>query len=589
MITDTGGTDEAGPLFEGAGGARRILLVVGGGIAAYKACELVRLIRRAGLDVTCVVTQGGQQFVTPMALAALSGSRVYTSLFDLKDEVEMGHIQLSREADLVVVCPATADLLAKMAAGIADDLATTLILATDKPVVAVPAMNVRMWQHEATRRNVDRLRDAGVTVLDPAEGSMACGETGPGRLPEPDEIWAALAAQLGLPQPLLPAGAALSGPQAPALTIDDLAAEALEPEEAEESEEGEEAEDGRPRGGLGSLLSAIIPRSARRAQPLGFDTPDGEGAGDPWSGADPQADPWPGADCVASPGAEDRLSHAGDTPLLARKGQAFAAPPTDRQALNHMVRTGSGAAAPEPLDESGAGAGGLSQPHETFIFDAEGGERPLEGRHVLVTAGPTWEAIDPVRFLANRSSGRQGFAIAGMAAAAGARVSLIAGPVALPTPPGVDRIDVESAEEMAAAVKQALPADIAFMVAAVADWRPAHVAPEKMKKRGSAPPALMLTENTDILASVAANRARPALLVGFAAETENVIPNAISKRKRKGADWIVANDVSTDVMGGTRNTISLITAEGTESFDEMSKLEVARVLVARAAAAVAPA
>ncbi|GHC85929.1 bifunctional phosphopantothenoylcysteine decarboxylase/phosphopantothenate--cysteine ligase CoaBC [Novosphingobium pokkalii] len=398
---------------------KRILLIVGGGIAAYKACELVRLIRKAGADVTCVLTEGGAHFVTAMTLAALSENPVHTTLWDLKNEVEMGHIQLSRQADLVVVCPATADLMARMAAGIADDLATTLLLATDKPVLAVPAMNVRMWQHAATVRNVATLRTSGVTVLEPDVGAMACGEFGPGRLPEPEAVLAAMQAQLA--------------PSPPA-----------------------------------SL----------------------------------------------------------------------------------------------PL--------------------------PLAGRHVLVTAGPTHEPIDPVRYIANRSSGRQGFAIAGAAAAAGARVTLVAGPVTLPTPPGVTRVDVETAREMAAAVQAALPADVAVMVAAVADWRTADAPAHKLKKDGSGtPPPLALVENPDILATLCRDPRRPALVVGFAAETDDVIAHAVAKRARKGADWIVANDVSGDVMGGTANTVHIIDAAGVDSLPEMPKDAVAQAIVARIAATLA--
>ena len=407
---------------------RRILLIVGGGIAAYKTCELVRLIRKGGGEVTCVVTEGGQQFVTPMTLAALSEKPVHTTLWDLKNEAEMGHIQLSREADLVVVCPATADLMARMAAGIADDLATTLLLATDKPVIAVPAMNVRMWEHPATRRNVARLRDDGVTVLEPDEGPMACGEFGAGRLPEPEAIWQAIT-----------------------------------------------------RFGVGSR------------------TP-------------------------------------GDDPLA---GQ------------------------PDFAGED---------------------HRPLHGRHVLVTAGPTHEAIDPVRYIANRSSGKQGFAIAAAAAAAGAQVTLIAGPVHLETPPGVDRYDVESAAEMLEAVEAALPVDVAIMVAAVADWRAADRAGQKLKKDGSGTVApLPLALNPDILASVAASPARPRLLIGFAAETDHVVSHAQAKRLRKGADWIVANDVSGDVMGGDSNAVHLVTGDGVEDWPAMPKHKVATALVQRIA------
>lgn len=393
----------------------RILLIVGGGIAAYKACELVRLIRRAGASVRCVLTDGGAHFLTPMTLAALSEQMVHTSLWDLKDEAEMGHIQLSRQADLVVVCPATADLLARMAAGLADDLATTLLLATDKPVLAAPAMNVRMWQHAATRRNIATLRSDGVTVLEPDEGAMACGEYGPGRLPEPQAILAAIA-------------------------------------------------------------HALAP---------------------------------------AAPG-------------------------------------------------------------------------PLAGRHILVTAGPTHEPIDPVRYIANRSSGKQGFAIAAALAVLGARVSLVAGPVTLATPPGVTRINVETAREMAAAVDAALPADAAVMVAAVADWRTTDSAGQKIKKQpDGAAPALALAENPDILAGLAHSPRRPALLIGFAAETQDVIAHATAKRLRKGCDWIVANDVSGDVMGGADNAVHLITAAGIESWESLPKAEVAARLAARIAQALA--
>jgi phosphopantothenoylcysteine decarboxylase/phosphopantothenate--cysteine ligase len=388
----------------------KILLVIGGGIAAYKAAELVRLIRREGGSVTCVLTEGGSQFVTPLTLAALSENPVHTTLWDLKNEVEMGHIRLSREADLVVVCPATADLMARMAAGMADDLATTLLLATDKPVMAVPAMNVRMWQHAATVANVATLRARGVRVMDPDAGAMACGEFGPGRLPEPDTIMAAIRQQL--------------------------------------------------------------------------------------------------------------------------------------------------------------------TPHT----------RPLAGRHVLITAGPTHEPIDPVRYIANRSSGRQGFALAEAAVEAGATVTLVAGPVALPTPPGVRRIDVETARDMARAVHVALPCDVAIMVAAVADWRAADAAPQKRKKDGSGRIVpLDLVENPDILADLGHGTVRPTLLIGFAAETEQVIDHARAKLARKGADWIIANDVSGDVMGGADNTVHIIRADGVESLPRMAKADVARAIIAKVA------
>ena len=419
----------------------RILLIVGGGIAAYKACELVRLIRKAGGSVRCVLTASGAQFVTPMTLAALSEQQVHTSLWDLKDEAEMGHIQLSREADLVVVCPATADLLAKMAAGIADDLATTLLLATDKQVLAAPAMNVRMWQHEATRRNVARLRADGVTLLEPDEGEMACGEYGPGRLPEPEAIFAAI-------EQILPGT------------------------------------------GRGTARSAV------------------EGA-----------------------------------PNLAQP----------------------------PLHQPSAGPPPRS------------GEDRLAGKHVIVTAGPTQEPIDPVRVIANRSSGKQGFAIAEALAALGARVTLVAGPVSLDTPAGVVRVDVETAREMDEAVHAALPADAAILVAAVADWRVAP-APVKLKK-ADGPPRLDWEANPDILANLARDPRRPRLLVGFAAETGNVEAEAAAKRARKGCDWILANDVSGDVMGGDSNRIHFITGEGAEDWETMSKAEVARRLAQRVAEA----
>ena len=383
----------------------RILLIVGGGIAAYKACELVRLLKKAGHSVTPVLTKGGEHFVTAMSLGALAESRVYTSLWDLKDEVEMGHIQLSRAADLILVCPATADLLAKMAGGIADDLATTLLLATDKPVVVAPAMNVRMWQHAATVRNVGQLRADGVTVIDPDEGEMACGEYGPGRLPEP------------------------------AAVLNFLEANSF----------------------------------ARRAK--------------------------------------------------------------------------------------------------------------LAGKHILVTAGPTHEPIDPVRMIANRSSGKQGFAIAAAAAEAGGRVTLIAGPVALETPKGVTRIDVETAQQMAQAVEAALPADAAILVAAVADWR---VEPSATKlKKSDGPPTLIFAPNPDILATLGKHPKRPRLLVGFAAETDGLLVHATAKRDAKGADWIIANDVSGTVMGGADNRVHLITADGVEDWPKAPKAEVARRLIER--------
>lgn len=483
----------------------RILLVVGGGIAAYKACELVRTIRKEGGEVTCVLTEGGAHFVTPMALAALSENPVHTSLWDLKNEVEMGHIQLSRQADLIVVCPATANLMAKMAHGIADDLATTLLLATDKPVMAVPAMNVRMWQHDATMRNVQILRAAGVDVMEPDEGAMACGEFGPGRLPDPPAIWQRMAWALGLgPVDIVP--------------VPGKGDESL-PEQQEEHHELH---------GLAGLSGSMISRGLRKAkQMISFGNHD-----------------------------EDMA----DVLPLVGKGAASPASSTDSEALYPM-------------------------PEAPFRDDA-----PLAGRHVLVTAGPTWEAIDPVRYIANRSSGKQGFAIAAAAAQAGGRVTLIAGPVALPTPPGVSRIDVESAREMAAAVEAALPADVAVMVAAVADWRPASEGQTKIKKQpGGRPPSLVLTENPDILAGIAAAANRPGLVIGFAAETNDVLSHATAKRARKGADWIIANDVSGDVMGGDVNAVHIVTADGVVSLPEMPKEDVGRALVARIAESIADA
>jgi phosphopantothenoylcysteine decarboxylase/phosphopantothenate--cysteine ligase len=402
--------------------AKRILLIVAGGIAAYKACELIRALRKQGDSVRCVLTAGGAQFVTPMTLAALSEQPVHTSLWDLKDEAEMGHIQLSREAELVVVCPATADLMAKMAAGIADDLATTLLLATDKPVLAVPAMNVRMWRHAATVRNVAQLRADGVTVVEPDEGPMACGEYGPGRLP-----------------------------------------------------------------GIGHIVRAI-----------------GE--------------------------------------------------------VGSLV-------CPEPVE-------------------GRTPARPLAGKRALVTAGPTHEPIDPVRYIANRSSGKQGYAIAAALARAGAEVTLVSGPVSLETPAGVHRIDVETAREMAQAVDTALPADVAVLVAAVADWR-VDAAGQKLKKTPGGLPELALIENPDILAGLARDARRPRLLIGFAAETETVDANAQAKLARKGCDWIVANDVSGDVMGGDANAVAIVSAAGIERWPSAPKTEIADRIVQRIADALA--
>ena len=528
----------------------RILLIVGGGIAAYKACELVRAIRREGGEVTCVLTAAGAQFVTPMALAALSENPVHTTLWDLRNETEMGHIQLSREADLVVVCPATANLLAKMAAGIADDLATTLLLATDKPVMVIPAMNVKMWQHEATMRNVETLRNAGVDVMEPDEGPMACGEFGPGRLPDPAMIWQRVAWALGMdPVEVAPLPGMQAMPQVTYLPSEDDTAE----EDVSAGETGETelpAADGDAKG-FGGLSASLIARGKKMAQ-------DAIALIDPSAAFEVQQE-LPEGPAPAS--------------LLPRKGEARSAPPTDPEAINHLVSENK--FAPEPFAAELAQAGG----YQPIPEDITG--LPLYGKHVLVTAGPTWEPIDPVRYIANRSSGKQGYAIAAAAARAGARVTLVSGPVNLATPPGVDRVDVESAMQMAEAVRDALPADIGVMVAAVADWRTVTVAREKIKKRGAAPPALLLTENPDILANLSGMPERPRLLIGFAAETEDVVKHAKDKRKRKGADWIIANDVSGDVMGGEDNTVHIITGSDVESLPEMPKEEVARILVER--------
>jgi phosphopantothenoylcysteine decarboxylase/phosphopantothenate--cysteine ligase len=528
--------------------APRILLVVGGGIAAYKACELVRLIRKGGGDVTCVLTEGGAKFITAMTLAALSENPVHTTLWDLMGEVEMGHIQLSRSADLVVVCPATADLLAKMAHGIADDMATTLLLATDKPVMAVPAMNVRMWEHAATQANVAALSERGVHVLMPDEGPMACGEFGAGRLPEPVAVYNAICALLGTEPMLLAAPEPIAG-----LELGGW-------------EHGDSADTG-----LGGLSGNLIQRSSERA-PLEF-------AEEPIEGDFSELA------VEELPPVEVDLS----SPILSRKGKAKAAPPTDPEAINHTVSQHGDAHAPEPFDEGALAADPLLgqpdfAPDDADLIDPEG---PLKGKHVLITAGPTHEPIDPVRYIANRSSGKQGYAIAAAAARLGARVTLVSGPVTLPNPPGVDRINVETARDMAEAVKQSLPADVAVMVAAVADWRTTDFSTEKMKKRGAAPPALRLTENPDILAMVAVSDKRPKLVVGFAAETEKVVEHAKEKRKRKGADWIIANDVSGDVMGGDLNAVHIVTKQGVEDLPEMAKGEIAMAIVQRIADALA--
>ncbi|MEZ6000281.1 bifunctional phosphopantothenoylcysteine decarboxylase/phosphopantothenate--cysteine ligase CoaBC [Hyphomonas sp.] len=398
---------------------KSILLIIGGGIAAYKSLELIRELGRRGIACRCIVTRAGQEFVTPLSVSALSGEKVFTELFDLDDEAEMGHIQLSRSADLVVVCPATADLMAKAVHGHANDLASTTLLATDTPVLMVPAMNVRMWQHAATVRNVAQLRADGVSVMEPDEGAMACGEFGPGRLPEVPVIVAEI----------------------------------------------------------------------------------------------------------------------------------------ERQLSGQTLGKGSGL---------------------------------LDGTHCVVTAGPTREPLDPVRFLSNHSSGRQGYAIAGALAAEGARVTLVSGPVAIDPPRGVDLVKVETARQMLKAVEDALPADVFVSVAAVADWRPARAATKKLKIKGagSATPSMELAENPDILRTISNKRKhRPALVVGFAAETNDVEDHAAAKLKRKGCDWIVANDVSGDVMGGTENEIALVTRDGIDRWPRMGKDEVARRLAQKIAEA----
>lgn len=386
--------------------SKSILLVIGGGIAAYKSLELIRRAKEKGIATRAIITKAGMEFVTPLSVAALSGNKVHTDMFDLGDEAEMGHIQLSRSADLVVVAPATANLIAKLANGLASDLASTMLLATDKPILMAPAMNIRMWQHPATQRNLATLQKDGVHFVGPNDGEMACGEYGPGRMAEPQEI-----------------------------------------------------------------LDAI-----------------------------------------------ERL--------LSRSG-------------------------------------------------------PLAGCKALVTAGPTHEPLDPVRFLGNRSSGKQGYAIASALADAGADTVLVSGPVDIAAPPGVKLVRVQTAVEMLAACEAALPADIAVLTAAVADWRPESVANSKIKKTGSSPPPIRLTDNPDILATLAASAKRPPLLIGFAAETDNVLAHAAEKLQRKGCDWIVANDVSGSVMGGNHNTVHIIDKSGTESWPELDKAEVARRLVAR--------
>ena len=406
---------------------KRILLIIGGGIAAYKVPQLIRLIRAEGMAVTPVLTRAGAEFTTPMTVSVLAGEAVHDGLFDIAKEAEIGHIQLSRNADLVVVAPATADLMAKMANGLADDLASTLLLATDKRVLIAPAMNVRMWQHKATQRNLSLLQDDGILTVGPDEGDMACGEFGPGRMAEPEAILAAIKDALG-DQPL-------------------------------------------------KLFPVVPPRG------------------------------------------------------------------------------------------------------------------PMLGKHVIVTSGPTHEPIDPVRYIANRSSGAQGAAIAAALRDLGAKVSFVTGPASVPAPEGVDVIAVETARQMRDAVEAALPADAAVMAAAVADWRVTNSAERKMKKDGSGrPPALEMAENPDILAWISGlDWQRPKLVVGFAAETHDVIDHATAKRARKGCDWIVANDVSpaTGIMGGTENAVTLIRADGAREWPRMGKDQVARRLAQDIAEALA--
>jgi phosphopantothenoylcysteine decarboxylase/phosphopantothenate--cysteine ligase len=395
---------------------KRVLLIVGGGVAAYKALLLTRLLRQAGVGVRPILTKAGAEFVTPLSLAALAEDKVYQALFSLTDEHEMGHIELSRSADLIVVVPATADLIAKAANGLAGDLASTTLLATDKPVLMAPAMNVRMWLHPATQRNIATLKADGVSFVGPDEGTMACGEFGPGRLAEPEVIFAAILAML-------------EGPAA----------------------------------------------------------------------------------------------------------------------------------------------------------------RPLTGKRALVTAGPTFEPIDPVRGITNRSSGKQGFAIAEALAKLGAEVTLVAGPVALPTPLGVNRVDVETARQMLAASQAALPADVGVFVAAVADWRVDEAFGTKLKKEKGGPPALTFVENPDILATLSATGPnRPKLVVGFAAETDHVEEHARAKLARKGCDWIIANDVTQPgVMGGGENAVLLVTRDGVERWDRAAKDQVGTRIAQRIAEALA--
>ncbi|MBL4855119.1 MAG: bifunctional phosphopantothenoylcysteine decarboxylase/phosphopantothenate--cysteine ligase CoaBC [Robiginitomaculum sp.] len=390
---------------------KRILLIIGGGIAAFKALLLIRLLAKRGVKTSTVITKAGEEFVTPLSVGGLSGEKVYTDLFSLSDEQEMGHIELSRSADLVVVVPATADLMAKAARGLANDLASTTLLATDKRVLYAPAMNVRMWEHPATKRNIETLRENHALFVGPEEGDMACGEFGFGRMAEPETI-----------------------------------VEAIE-----------------------KIL-------------------------------------------------------AGKTHL-------------DDLAL-----------------------------------------KPLKDKHILITAGPTREPIDPVRYLSNHSSGKQGYAIARACERLGAKVTLVSGPVAIAPPSGVDMVQVETAREMLTACESALPADVFISVAAVADWRPKTNTDKKIKKDKQELQPLALSENPDILRTIANGENRPGLVIGFAAETDNVLNHAKAKLAKKKCDWIVANDVSGDVMGGDNNTMIIVTKDGADEWSLMSKQDAAHKL-----------
>ena len=416
-------------------GGKRVLLVIGGGVAAYKSLLLIRRLREMGTQVRCVLTPAGEQFVTPLTVGALSADKVYRDLFDLTAEAEMGHIELSRSADLVVVAPATADLMAKLANGLADDLASTLLLATDKPVAIAPAMNVRMWEHPATQDNLATLKKRDVAVIGPEEGDMACGEHGYGRMTEPEQI------------------------------------------------------------------AAEVQRMLADTTPIAIE----------------------------------------NLPVAA-----------------------------------------LHSPKRTR----------LSGRRIVVTSGPTHEPIDPVRYIANRSSGKQGHAIAEALSSDGADVVLVSGPTRLPRPEGCELRRVETAEQMLVETIAALPADAVICAAAVADYRVEHVAEQKLKKEGEADTrTLQLVENPDILATVStlSDDVRPQLVIGFAAETENVVENARSKRARKGCDWIIANDVSEDegIFGGDENAVTLVTEDGEESWERMPKRDVAERIAERIAGALA--